>query len=230
LKEDLVTETPAANKEQRTRAEPTSKAGASPPKRWRQWIPPLAMVLFGGAIWIGLFVYMLSTKISELSDYHRLVVPGEMEIALHDPGTYRLYFESRSRVDGRDYAASSLPRDMLFILIASDGQETTLTPFSGTSTYEFGHYQGEVLGVFHVANPGNYTLRAWSSSGRTSSPAVVALESTPTSVLRIIFLLIGGMCAGGTIGVVGIVWISILVIRNLTGRGPAGHGTLHSPS
>jgi hypothetical protein len=61
----------------------------------------------GFLIGAGLFVYFLWTGVkSATADLTQVVVPGEADLTLAKPGTYTIFIENPSEVNGKAYSSS----------------------------------------------------------------------------------------------------------------------------
>jgi hypothetical protein len=144
----------------------------------------------------------------------QVVMPGSATLKLGQPGTYTIYHESRSVVDGQIYASSSVG-GLRVSVRAPDGGEVALVPSSGGATYKFGSREGRSMLAFTAATAGEYRITGTLPDGRTEPKVVLAVESG----------LMGGMfqMIGGALGLVfgGLALAGIIVIVTLWQRSKA---------
>lgn len=135
----------------------------------------------------------------------QVVMPGSAVLNLGQPGTYTIYHETRSVVDGKLYASSSVG-GLSVSVRAPGGAEVPLVPSSGGVTYKFGSREGRSIFSFTVTAPGEYRITGTLPDGRSEPKVVLAVESG----------LMGGMMRmiGGALGLAfgGLAIAGILVI------------------
>lgn len=147
-----------------------------------------AVLLVGGAAF-ALFVF---TRLHGLAaELQQVVVPGQADLVLEQPGTYTIYHERRSVVDGR-YYESSQPISGLRVLVVSSetGQPVSLTPPAGQTTYNIGGRAGVSVLKFAIDHPGSYRLTA-AYGGGDGSPVVLAVGHDVGK--RILLTVLGGL-------------------------------------
>jgi len=156
---------------------------------------PLWFVV-AGAIAIGGFVasalYVLPRVASVDSGMIRVVVPGTAALALGKAGSYTIFHEKRSIVDGQYYASESVPGLRLELVSESGGAPLRLEPSTSTS-YSIGNRQGVSIFAFTVEQPGQYRLTSRMSGGQ----AVLAIGQ---GTFGAILALVGGAMAIGFAG------------------------------
>ena len=117
----------------------------------------------------------------------RIVVPGNSTLDLAKPGTYTIFHERHSVVDGRFYASDSVSGLRVEVAAEASGAPVRLESTSGTS-YSIGSRKGESLLVFTIDQPGRYRL----TTSMTGGPAVLAIGQ---GLVGSIFALVGGTIA-----------------------------------
>lgn len=122
----------------------------------------------------------------------QVVVPGTAVLSLKEPGSYTIYLETSSVVDGRVYTSNSTG-GLRIAVQAPGGREVELAPRGG-ARYQFGGREGRSLFSFQANAPGEYRITGTLPDGRTEPKVVLAVESG----------LLGGMMRmiGGAIGMV----------------------------
>ena len=138
----------------------------------RRWYAVAAGIFVLG---MGAFALFLFTKLKDLgSELEQVVVPGEAELAL-DPGTYTIFHEHQSVVDGRYYSApEAVPGLRVRVLSAATGEALPVRPPGATSSYSIGGRSGVAIFAFDVPKPGRYRVVADVSDG-DEGPFVLAL-------------------------------------------------------
>lgn len=126
---------------------------------------------------VGLFVWFLFTRLASLEqELTQVVVPGETELVLDQPGTYTIFHEHRSFVGGRVY---SNPRGLAglecSLVSRRTGAEVPLTAPSGSMTYSLGGRSGVAILEFEIAEPGDYAFTASYPEGEEGPPGVLAI-------------------------------------------------------
>jgi hypothetical protein len=129
------------------------------------------IILFG---W-GAMETTLSWRTQEAVDRMiRVVVPGDAELKLEEPGTYTIFHEYHSLVDGRIYTVegvSGLTINVLSRSAEGEGLPLSLNSAVGLS-YDTKERAGRSLFSFEVGAPGTYHLIA-SYADRRSTPQTV---------------------------------------------------------
>ena len=88
--------------------------------------------IVSGAVVLGVLLF---TKLPNLAPDIQVVVPGIHEIQLSEAGSYTIFYEYRSLVDGRIFASGQSLSDMSVQLRAKDGPATLgLSTPSGSAT------------------------------------------------------------------------------------------------
>lgn len=104
----------------------------------------------------------------------RLVVPGQAEFRLNEAGTYTIFHEYHSVVDGRAYALDALSG--LQIIVRHRGSAIELARPTVSSRYSVGSFAGRSLFQFEVNEPGVYLVRAVYGDGRKEPQTVLAID------------------------------------------------------
>ncbi|MBX3502240.1 MAG: hypothetical protein KF889_22600 [Alphaproteobacteria bacterium] len=173
------------------------------------WFVLAAIIGVGGFVAGG---FHLFSGIGGMEDrLMQVVVPGSATLNLSQPGTYTIYHESQSVVDGRVYAGTNVG-GLRVAMRGPDGSEVKLVPNSGGMTYKFGSRKGHSIFTFAVSAPGEYRITGTLPDGRSEPKVVLAIESG----------LMGGMARmiGGAIGLVfgGLAIAGIIVVLTLWQR------------
>ena len=144
------------------------------PSRWHYVI---------GAAVIGLgFILSLVILITSITNAFpdiRIVVPGTHELELESTGTYTIFYEYRSTVDGKKYltgeSLSTISGIDIRLESKGDAQQIPLENPFGSTSYTVGSRSGESLFEFDIDEPGEYILTAEYENDRTEPEVVFAI-------------------------------------------------------
>lgn len=146
----------------------------------------------------------------------QVVMPGSVVLNLKEPGTYTIYYERQSVVDGQVHTGSGMGG--LRLSMRGPSGDVQLVPNSGGATYTFGRREGRSAYTFTATTPGEYRITGVLPEGRGQPQVVLAIETG----------LIGGMARmiGGAIGVAfgGLAIAGVLVFVTLWQRQKAKRG------
>jgi hypothetical protein len=151
--------------------------------------------LLGGAT---IAVWLVLSGISALENAPaRIVVPGAAVLTLDQPGTYTVFHESESVVDGRVYVAQDIAGLRVTVTAEADGKPIHVVTPSGRTTYNFGGHSGVSMLSFDIALPGRYRVSA-DYAGKGGEPqTVLAIGRVPIGrIVRTIFAIIGSALIG----------------------------------
>lgn len=193
----------------------------------------LAVFLFGCVAAVALFsVGMVGTVGSAvdvdrlIGDFDRVVVPGSVDLALDKAGTYLVFYEYRSVVDGVPYNSSrSRPRlNCELRNKASSAPVSLYDAWVQDSNYELPSRSGTLLLWFDVDKPGAYVLSCQYAGGGDSPKAVLAIG---TNLLPSVIGLAASLATGllgpvllicGATLVAGLIVIIVAVLRHQSAR------------
>jgi hypothetical protein len=131
-------------------------------------IPLLAGVI--AAVWL------VWSEFGALQDtIVRFVVPGSVELALDEPGTYTIFHEADSVVDGRLYSVQSIGGLQLTVTAAGDGKTVPITDPTISSSYTIGSHSGKSVWGFNITQPGRYRLTAAYPGGQSEPQTVLTI-------------------------------------------------------
>jgi hypothetical protein len=169
---------------------------------------------------IGFFVMFLFTGIVGLAGRTtRVVVPGEKELVLSEPGKYTVFHEYKSVIDGKVYASSPQLADLDITLRDQASEEKVkLSPTAVSSTYNIGGRSGYGVFDFRIDRPGTYLLSANYLEDRPGPETVLAVShGFVTDLVKLIFASIGILF--GTLAVsILIIVITLVKRRNAIDR------------
>jgi hypothetical protein len=105
----------------------------------------------------------------------RTVVPGASLLSLDEPGTYTIYHEADSVVDGKLYAAASIAGLSVSVTAEANGQAIAVVVPGFSSSYSLGGHSGKSVFAFDIATPGRYRLSAQYAAGNSEPQTVLAV-------------------------------------------------------
>jgi hypothetical protein len=160
-------------------------AQAIRPSRW--WYGAAAFVLAAGAAICIALTFRIVMQMEK--GVQRVIVPGQGELALQEPGSYEIYYEYRSTVGDRVFmTGEDLPELECHLVAKGTNAKVALAPASASTSYEFGGHAGKSLFGFEIRQPGNYVLSAAYPRGRAGPDIVLAVgRETAGGVLAAIF-------------------------------------------
>jgi hypothetical protein len=173
----------------------------------RLWYGVAVLILAAG--WVAMAA-LLMVRIGGIADgMMRVVVPGEAELRLNQAGTYTIFHEHRSTLDGRVYDTPGVDGLNVTVRAVSSGRLLELQ-HGADGSYTFGGSAGRSLFDFVVSEPGAYRIAAVYADGRKEPQAVLAVGRGFIGDLLITILGAIAFAVGGTGGAI---VVAILVAR-----------------
>jgi hypothetical protein len=139
----------------------------------RIWYVVAVAALLAGAAGAGTTIW---SGISGLNNaLIRVVVPGTSELTLAEPGSYTIYHEYESVIDGRIYSSQNV--EGLQVSLTEEAGDLTVPvgPVSGSTRYSLGGHSGVSVLSFDIVRSGRYRLTAGYGAGRGGATAVLAI-------------------------------------------------------
>lgn len=131
----------------------------------------------------------LLPRLTKLTDaLIQVVAPGETKLSLKEPGTYTVFHEERSVVDGRLYQSQTISGLRVTVQSAATGQEIPVLPAAFNETYSLGSRSGTSAFTFEIAEPGSYRLVAAYDDGRSEPRVALAIGHNFLSSLMLTIL------------------------------------------
>jgi hypothetical protein len=161
----------------------------------RKWYAIALVVFIAGAAAAGVIVY---TRLNGLArELVQVIVPGEADVTFRQPGTYTIYFEHESVVNGQVYRTAGDIAGLVVRLSSSNGDPINLVPPSFSSNYSIAGRSGEAVLTGTIDEPGQYHLSAAYDDARNQPRAVLAIGlGVPTKIITAILIALGiGFCA-----------------------------------
>jgi hypothetical protein len=149
-----------------------------------------------GVVFVAGWVLMALLLIKYLSGMgaklQQVVVPGEAEITLREPGEYTIFYEYQSVVGNRVYSTEENLSGLECELVSkAKNSRIALSPSSMNSTYELGGRAGKSVFEFRIIQPGVYELSAGYPEGQPGPKVVLAVGKDFT--VRILMSIFGGL-------------------------------------
>src|SRR5882672_5565653 len=164
------------------------------------WFIVAGLVALAG--FAGSFLYV-NPRLAAADDHTvRVVIPGNTVLVLDKPGSYTIYHEKKSTVDGRYYASDAV--DGLALALTSEATDAPvkLAVLSTEKSYTVGNRSGTSIYAFTIDRPGRYRLAATLAGGRSDPKAVLAVDHGMFGAIAIAF---AGLGVAGAI-VVAVLW------------------------
>jgi hypothetical protein len=146
----------------------------------------LAIFLFGCVAAMAFFAFGIAGMVDSaididrlIKDFDRLVVPGSAELVLDESGSYAIFYEYRSVVDGEPfYSSRSRPRLQCHLQVKESGEEVPLiNAWPQESNYDLPTRSGTLLMRFDVDRPDIYVLSC-DYAGSGDAPEMVLAVGT----------------------------------------------------
>jgi hypothetical protein len=139
----------------------------------RKWYAIALLILVGGGAASATVIFVgLSGLTRELP---QVLVPGDATLTVNRPGTYTIFFERETVMDGQYYSTKGDISGLRVRLISSNGAPISLSePAAGTS-YSIGGRSGVAVLACNLSQPGTYALEADYADGRREPQGVLAI-------------------------------------------------------
>lgn len=158
----------------------------------------LILVGLAGVIVMG--VYGVKGVMNTGDKLHRFKIPGSHELQLEKSGTYTVYHEHTSQLDGEMFRTGGTDlNNYKFTLHPKNepDREISMTSGNGSSSYEFGNRKGTSLFTFTVDKPGKYVFQARKKNRENTGRSTAAVITVGQNILWKLFKNIGLIMGGG---------------------------------
>jgi hypothetical protein len=155
-----------------TTTTPSSAPAASAPGCF--WYFIALVVAIAG--WVGMGLILFSGISSMAGQMKRVLVPGQAELKLDKPGTYTIFHEHQSTMNGRVYNVENVSGLQITVRALPGGTVVPLTR-GASSNYSYSGHAGRSLFNFEVRQPGTYQIIGAYSDGRKEPQTVLAISS-----------------------------------------------------
>jgi hypothetical protein len=152
----------------------TSTIVSKPPPA-RGWYIAAGFLLVASIAGAGLFVVSRAAGLT--NQLFQVVVPGRADLNLQATGTYTIFHEYRSVIDGKEYVSDASLSDLNVTIQSADGEQLKVALLTGTSRYAVSGRAGYSVFTFDVTRPGLYRLTASYRDGRAEPRTVIAVGS-----------------------------------------------------
>lgn len=139
----------------------------------------IAMIAAGIGV-IGLGVLRMG---SMWKDTQLVVIPTETTLTFDSAGTYTIFHEYESIVDGVSYRGRRLPDELTIQLVDSD-TPIEIESIGGYSNYSMGKRSGESAYRFAIEDPGDYVLNANYGDDDTQGQTVLSVAYWSFNMVR----------------------------------------------
>ena len=169
------------------------RTASMPGRKW-YWVAG-AVGVAGAAGFVSLLLYGIAGIGDALMQVR---APGEIELALEEPGTYTVFHEYESVFEGCYYASRTVVSGLEVRVTPLGGGAAVAVRRAGTnSTYELAARSGVSIFEFAIADPGPYRVSAAYAGGGDSPAVVLAIgHDFMGKLMAIIFGGFGVMIAG----------------------------------
>jgi hypothetical protein len=197
------------------RMAPTDTSALSRPPG-RRWYVVAAVVAL--AAWTTMALFLVSRIGDSMGRMMRVLVPGQTDLLLKEPGTYTIFHEYQSTFEGRVYDVPSVSG--LTIAVRSGGANVPLARSTSNTRYSVGSSAGRSLFDFEVRTPGTYRISAAYDGGRKEPQTVLAIDRG--FVGDLILTILGAMAmAFGGMGIAVAIAVIVFVKRRRAQRAAA---------
>jgi hypothetical protein len=179
------------------------------------WFVVAGLIALAG--FVGAALYLMPRLGAAEAGMMRVVVPGTAQLMLDKPGTYTIYHEKKSTVDGRYYASENVDGLGLALAAEATGAPVKLDEPKTSTSYTIGNRSGSSIYAFTLDQPGRYRLTSTLAGGRGDAKAVLAIDQgTFGAMVRTIFGAIAIVFAG--LGVAGAIVFAVVWQRSKAAR------------
>lgn len=133
------------------------------------------LIFVAGLVGFAVFLFLSLGGLGK--NLIQVVVPGETEIHLNEPGAYTVFHEYRTSAGGRIYSGSEgLPGLSCTLTSKKTGATIPLAPASSASRYDYGGRSGVSVMEFSIPEAGDYVLKSSYPPGQAAPEAVLAID------------------------------------------------------
>lgn len=176
------------------------------------YVIALVVFLIGlvGAVALGAVFFFGLIGIGD--NLQRVVGPGSEEVELDETGTYTVFYEYQSQIDGVDFnAGQEIPHVDIEVERVSDGTQIDVSRTRGETSYNLRNHAGESIRQFSIDEPGMYRISVSYADGSEEPEIVLALGE---GIGRGILTSIGAFLGGGLLFC--LLTVSAIVIAGIT--------------
>lgn len=170
------------------------------------------MMAVGGVLMVvGLIVVVIAAVVgvwsigSFGSGMQGLTIPGSAMVTLPEAGTYYIYHERGGPND------APLPVGAGVTITMADGTRLPAQQTSMDMTYAYGGREGRAVWLFEAPRPGSATITATAMPGAPKADLTVGRGVM--GMIGGIFGMVCGLIGGGLLGLAGLVFLIIGIVR-----------------
>lgn len=124
----------------------------------------------------------------------QVVVPGSAELPLREPGTYTIFHERESVLDGRYYSSGDISGLRVELASGTTGELVPLRAPTGSTSYSLGGRSGVSIFSFEIEEAGPYRLTATFLAGGVENRTVLAVGHNFGT--KLVMAILGTMAIG----------------------------------
>ncbi len=198
-----------------------------------RWLYLLALGIFvAGLAVTGVLVVISVTHFQRLShSFIRVVAPGTSTVQLEKRGTYTVFYEYQSQVDGQTFSTGETPPNLTVGVKSVATGNAVAIHSSGNSNYSIGSHAGVSILNFSIDSPGAYEISSQYSNGTGGPEIVLAIaHGFASDIVGGVASILGsvGVFCGTTL--VAIVLTLVVFILRQRKRGPVAGPMPPAPS
>ncbi len=155
------------------------------------WFVVAGVIAVAGFVAAGLYLWPRFASVE--AGMIRIVAPGSASITLEKPGSYTIFHEKQSVMDGKYYASDTAAGLQVELVAEESGAPVRIVAPVGRTSYSMGDRKGESIFIFTIDRPGRYRL----TTGVTGERVVLAIGQR---IFGTIFTLVAGTIAIASAG------------------------------
>jgi len=136
----------------------------------RHWLWFVVAGLIAIAGFVAASLYLLPRLGSVDAGLIRVVVPGNATLTLDKPGTYTIFHEKQSVVDGKYYASDTVTGLRVELAAEAGGAPVRIVEPSTSTSYSIGNRKGASIFAFTIDQPGRYRLTTGMAGAAKAAP------------------------------------------------------------
>ncbi|WP_223592666.1 hypothetical protein [Neobacillus bataviensis] len=152
---------------------------------------------------LGLVLCLVSlfSLLSGKKDDKQLTIPGNKSLVFEEKGTYTIFFEYQTVIDGKKVESDKDPSGVdVSIKEKSADQSVKLESYNGSS-YSLNGHKGISVYRFQIDHPGTYEI----SAGYTGTEKPEMVLTVKKEFMKYILFIVLGFLAGSFLGVIAII-------------------------
>jgi len=143
-----------------------------------RWLYLLSLIIFIVGVVAAIVLVVISVQhFRNLPHgFTRVVAPGTTVVDLKKSGSYTIFYEYQSEVNGQSYSTGQdLPNLLVSIKGVDSGEVIDVNQPGSSSTYSLGPDSGISVLKFKIDHPGSYTFTTSYQNGQTGPDVVLAI-------------------------------------------------------